>query len=149
MRTALTAALLALALPASADEATDAIAIRQQLGDWAAAFNAGDAAAVCDLFAPDLRYSVGGIVDGSRETMCGNLAKAFLRTDLELRYGPPVIHDILVSGDLAAVRLRWTLSSSVHGLPPETTVEEGLDVFRRQPDGRWSIARFVAFTPEP
>jgi hypothetical protein len=27
--------------------------------------------------------------------------------------------------------------------------ETGLDVFRRQPDGKWSIARFLAFSNEP
>jgi len=136
--------LAALALPAHADEAAE---IRARLSGWATAFNARDAAAACDLFAPELRYTVPGVTEGTRETMCGNLAKAFLRTDLTLRYADPEILGIEASGDLAAVRLRWTLSSSLHGLPPETTVEEGLDVFRRQPDGDWRIVRFLAFSP--
>lgn len=138
--------LAALALPARAD---DAAAIRARLTGWAAAFNARDAAGACDLFAPELRYTVPGVTEGSRETMCDNLARAFLRTDLTLRYADPEILDIAMSGDLAAVRLRWTLSSSAQGQPPETTVEEGLDVFRRQPDGHWRIVRFLAFSPAP
>jgi steroid delta-isomerase len=60
----------------------------------------------------------------------------------------PDIHEIVVSGDLAVVRLTWTLTTELAG-KQDTTTEEGMDVFRRQPDGRWSIARFVAFTTRP
>ena len=48
-------------------------------------------------------------------------------------------------GDVAVVRLTSTLTTQVNGAKDKTT-EEGMDIFRRQPDGRWSIARFVAFT---
>jgi ketosteroid isomerase-like protein len=50
-----------------------------------------------------------------------------------------------VAGDVAVVRLTWTLTTQVNGAK-DTTTEEGMDIFRRQPDGRWSIARFIAFT---
>jgi len=43
-------------------------------------------------------------------------------------------------GDVAVVRLTWTLTTEVNGVKNRTT-EEGMDIFRRQPDGRWSIAR--------
>jgi steroid delta-isomerase len=80
--------------------------------------------------------------------MCGNLARQFAKTDFILNYAPPEIHEVMVDGDLAVVRLTWTLTvETLAGR--ETSVEDGLDVFRRQPDGHWSIARFVAVTREP
>ena len=60
-------------------------------------------------------------------------------------YGNPDVHAILVLGDVAVVRLTWTLTTQVNGAN-DTTTEEGMDIFRRQPDGKWSIARFIAFT---
>ena len=136
-----------LADPARADPAGDEAAIRARLADWATAFNARDAAGACDLFAPDLRYSLPDLAEGTRETLCGNLARVLARPDPILAYAPPRIHEVILAGDLAVVRLTWTLMTEAAG-GRETAVEEGLDVFRRQPDGRWSIARFLAFTPE-
>jgi len=46
----------------------------------------------------------------------------------------PDIHDIIVMGDDAVVRLTWTLTTEVNGVKDRTT-EEGMDIFRRQPDG--------------
>jgi ketosteroid isomerase-like protein len=142
------AASLAAAAPARAGAAEDEAAIRQRLHDWAAAFDARDPAGACDLFAPDLAYSLPDLPGGTRAGMCGNLAKVLARDDIRLRYGAPDIHEVIVSGDLAVVRLTWTPTSEAGG-GAETTAEEGMDIFRRQPDGRWSIARFVAFTPDP
>jgi ketosteroid isomerase-like protein len=62
-----------------------------------------------------------------------------------LHYDEPTIHEILVSGDLAVVRLTWTLTAEKNGAR-EATAEEGMDVFRRAPDGVWSILRFIAFS---
>lgn len=131
--------------PAHADDAADGAAITQRLQRWTAAFNARDAAGVCDLFAPDLLYSIPEMVRGTQQTMCGNLARLLGKTDVQVSYKNPDIHEIIVSGDVAVVRLTWTLTAEVNGTK-DTTTEEGIDIFRRQPDGRWSIARFVAFT---
>lgn len=148
MKPPVLAPVLALALalaatPVLADQDADAAAIRARLEAWRVAFNARDAEGACDLFAPDLAYSVTGLTAGTRETMCGNFARTMMRTDLLLRYDPPEIHEIVVAGDIAVVRLRWTLTTQTLA-ERLVTHEEGLDVFRRQPDGRWSIARFVA-----
>src|ERR1043165_6697451 len=136
------AAMMALA---SADPAADEAAIRQRFQRWTADFNARDAAGVCDLFAPDLVYSIPEVVQGTRQTLCANLTTMLARSDITLHYDNPDIHDIIVMGDVAVVRLTWTLTTEVNGVKDRTT-EEGMDIFRRQPDGRWSIARFVAFT---
>jgi len=108
-------------------------------------FQCKDAAGVCDLFAPDLAYSIPEMLQGTKQTMCGNLAKVLARTDIQVSYKNPDVHEIIVSGDVAVVRLTWTLTVNANGIT-ETTTEEGMDIFRRQPDGRWSIARYVAFT---
>jgi steroid delta-isomerase len=149
MRRLLTAALaVSLAGPCLADVAADEAAIRARLAAWTEAFNAGDAAGACDLFAPDLAYAVPDILHGSHATMCGNLARVLGRADLGVRYEPPAIHEVIVEGDLAVVRLTWTITVTAGG-ETETTEEEGIDVFRRQPDGRWSIARYIAFPTAP
>ena len=135
----------AMMAAASADPAADEAAIRQRFQRWTADFNARDKAGVCDLFAPDLVYSIPEVVQGTRQTLCANLAAMLARSDITLHYDNPDIHDIIVMGDVAVVRLTWTLTTEVNGIKDRTT-EEGMDIFRRQPDGRWSIARFVAFT---
>lgn len=129
---------------ARADTAADERAIGERLERWTAAFNARDAVGACDLFAPDLVYALPGLVDATYERMCGNLTKALADPNLTMTYAQPDIHEILVDGDLAVVRLTWTLTATAGGRT-DTTSDEGLDVFRRQADGRWSIVRFLAF----
>ena len=128
-----------------AGSTADVAAITQRLQQWTAAFNAKDLAGVCDLFAPDLIYSIPQVQQGTKEMICNNLDKVLARPDLQLQYDNPDVHEIIVVGDLAVVRLTWTLKAQAIGAKDMTT-EEGIDIFRRQPDGRWSIARFVAFT---
>jgi ketosteroid isomerase-like protein len=55
-------------------------------------------------------------------------------------YTEPATHEILVLGDLAVVHPTWTLTAGKSGARDVTT-DEGMDVFRRGPDGVWSIAR--------
>jgi ketosteroid isomerase-like protein len=60
------------------------------------------------------------------------------------RHYAPDIKEILVSGDLAAVRVRHLKTRRTGGPKVETT-EPGLDLFRREPDGSWRIIRFLAY----
>jgi steroid delta-isomerase len=68
------------------------------------------------------------------------------------------IKDIQVWGDTAVVRLDWTLTvrprdggrggggaGRADGGAESVTREPGLDVFRRGPDGRWRIVRYMAY----
>ena len=137
--------VVGFATMAKADSASDEAAIRLRFQHWVTAFNAKDVAGVCDLFAPDLVYSLPEIEKGTRQQLCDNLARLFSKSGLSVQYAPPEIHEIMVSGDLAVVRLTWTLTAQANG-KQDTTTEEGIDIFRRQPDGRWSITRFIAFT---
>ena len=130
------------------DSSAAKAAITERLVHWTGAFNAKDLSAVCALFAPDLSYTVDEIVDGSRDQLCANIGAALARPGLKLRYDEPTIHEMLVSGDLAVVRLTWTLTAENNGARDVTT-DEGMDVFRRAPDGVWSIARYIAFSTRP
>ncbi len=123
-------------------------AIRDRLDGFATAFNRRDAAGACAVFAPDLRYAVPEVGEGTFATMCARLGTVLARPDFGGRYDPPDIHEILLSGEIAVVRLSWTLVTEFKG-ETDRMVEEGMDVFARQPDGRWSISRFIAFPVPP
>jgi steroid delta-isomerase len=140
------AILTALAAPALGDAAADAAAIRGRLLGWAQAFNAREAAPVCDLFAEDLISVVPDAPDAGKREVCDHLALVLSREEIRLSYSV-AIDEILVWGDHAAVRLDWTLTDA--GVdPPATILERGIDLFRRDPDGAWRIIRFIAFAED-
>jgi uncharacterized protein (TIGR02246 family) len=129
--------------PALADTAADK-AIRDALSKWTADFNARDATRICDLFAPDLRYDFRGSPERDYNAMCSLLHRALSDQSKKITYSFD-IKEIIVSGDIAIVRLVWTSKVSQKGSSQVTeTKEPGLDVFRRQPDGKWRIARYMA-----
>ena len=132
------------AVTAMADTAAEK-AIRDALTRWTADFNARDASRICDLFAPDLRYDFRGTPERDYNAMCSALHRALGDRSKTLTYSFD-IKEIIVSGDMAIVRLVWTskLAQSDSGQVVETK-EPGLDVFRRQPDGMWRISRYMAY----
>ena len=132
------------AVTAMADTAAEK-AIRDALTRWTADFNARDASRICDLFAPDLRYDFRGTPERDYNAMCSALHRALGDRSKTLTYSFD-IKEIIVSGDMAIVRLVWTskLSRSDSDQVIETK-EPGLDVFRRQPDGMWRISRYMAY----
>jgi steroid delta-isomerase len=139
---------LAAAAVSSAAAQSDAEAekaIRDALSRWTADFNARDATRICDLFAPDLRYDFRGFPERDYNAMCSLLHAALGDRSKTLTYSFD-IKEIIVSGDMAIVRLVWTSRVSREGASQVTeTKEPGLDVFRRQPDGKWRIARYMAY----
>jgi ketosteroid isomerase-like protein len=65
----------------------------------------------------------------------------------QFSYDAPDIEEVLVEGDLATVRLMWKLTiRDTSGKVLDTIDENGLDVFRRQPDGSWKIHISHAFS---
>jgi steroid delta-isomerase len=144
----LTAAMLMIAPPSllaaePADTAAQA-AIRARFVQWTDDFNAGKVQESCDLFASDLRYEYRGLPERNYQDMCAGLRRALTDASKHYSYGL-AIKDILVSGDMAAVRLVWTLTLTSAGVQPKVSHEHGIDVFRPQPDGAWRIIRFVAY----
>jgi len=132
------------AFTAMADTAAEK-AIRDALTRWTADFNARDANRICDLFAPDLRYDFRGLPERDYNAICSLLQRALADRSKKITYSFD-IKEIIVSGDMAIVRLVWTSKVSREGSAQVTeTKEPGLDVFRRQPDGQWRITRYMAY----
>lgn len=120
-------------------------AIRRALAQWTADFNAHDTARICDLFAPDLVYDYRGFPERTHADLCGLLRRSLADRTKQFTYALD-IKEIIVSGDMAVVRLVWTLNTTLPGAAtPVVSKEPGLDVFRRQPDGSWKIARYIAY----
>jgi ketosteroid isomerase-like protein len=119
--------------------------IRAALLKWTADFNARNSRDICDLFAPDLRYDYRGQPERGYQDICELLQRSLRDPDKRYSYSP-AIKEIIVAGDLAVVRLTWTLKIVGKGAPGESSSEEtGLDVFRKQPDGSWKIIRYIAY----
>ena len=144
--------LLVTRVPAADD---DAAAVQNQiriaLEKWKLDFNAGDASQVCALFAPDLISNFRSQPEDTYNSLCANLQAAL--TDPAKTYHYDLeIKEILVSGDLAVVRLVWTLKVHPKDAASSEVVtrEPGMDIFRRQPDGTWKISRYMAYeSPMP
>jgi steroid delta-isomerase len=120
-------------------------AIRDALSTWTRDFNARDATRICDLFAADLRYDFRGTPERDYRAMCDALHRALGDPSKRLTYAFD-IKEVIVSGDMAVVRLVWTSKLSNAGAAQVIeTKEPGLDVFRRQPDGTWRISRYMAY----
>jgi len=161
---AATIAAFAMAHAATAQANTasqDQAAIRAALTQWMDDFNAGRADKVCGLFAKDVIATYRGQPERDHAALCGLLRRSLADPKRRFRYAL-MIKEIIVEGDLAVVRLVWTLTVSPR-TPPRptakttaadkatvdvTTEEPGMDIFRRQPDGSWKIVRYLAFEDE-
>jgi uncharacterized protein (TIGR02246 family) len=137
---------LVLVSPAAAQSDTpDQAAIRAALTQWMADFNAGRADKVCALFAPDLIAQYRGQPERGYDQLCDLLKRSLGDRSKRYRYAL-AIKEILVAGDLAAVRLTWTLEVRGKDATSATASEEpGLDIFRRQGDGSWKISRYLGY----
>ncbi len=143
-RTTAAATLLALlSLPAAA-LADDAGDIRARILTWTDDFNAGRIEPVCDLFSKELISTVRGQGDRDYATRCDILTKSINDPARDFHYEVD-IHEVMVSGDLAVVRLTWTLFMTPLNV---TVVEPGMDVFRKEADGQWRIVRYLSYEEE-
>jgi len=142
-------AFMLFAAPAgaiAAERAEDEV--RSALTKWTQDFNAGKADAVCALFSPELRYDFRGYPERGYADICSRLKRSL--ADQSKRYAYALdLREILVSGDIAVVRLVWTLTVTLGNGQMVTSVEPGMDVFRKELDGSWKIIRYLAYeTPE-
>ena len=135
--------LLAARQPALADLEADKAMISSRLQHWVSAFNHRDVAGTCDIFARDLISTTPGSLETGHDAVCARLAAQLAKPNKPMQYALS-IQEILVSGDLAVARLLWTLSVK-QGKHLKTSQEAGMDLFQKQPDGTWSIIRFMAF----
>ncbi len=123
---------------------TEKAAITARLTEWANAFNARDASKSCDLFSAELISTMRGRPDEGRDAVCQRIAAALADRNFSLRYAAR-IEEVILSGDLAVVRLVWSVTTR-RGATIVAWEEPGLDVFRRETDGKWRIFRFLAFS---
>src|SRR5215216_1613917 len=138
--------LITLLGPATAQSSNPAeTAIRDALMKWTSHFNAGDRGEICGLFAAELRYDYRGYPERGFEDVCGLLQRSLSDRTKTYSYSLQ-IKEIIVSGDLAVVRLVWTLKVVPIGSANATISEEpGMDIFRKYPDGSWKIVRYIAY----
>ena len=131
--------------PAGSRAGDAAQAIEQRLRDWTEDFNSGRVDRLCDLFAPDLIANYRGQPEKSFESLCSALQTDLTGGPREFRYDLE-LQEIIVSGDMAAVRLIWhlTVKNAETGETFESA-DRGIDIFRLQPDGKWRIARYIAY----
>jgi ketosteroid isomerase-like protein len=141
---ALAALLLVVPRIARADDTPDQAAIRAALRQWTDDFNARKADVICDLFETDVIADIRGSPENNFDIVCDRL-KGVLGDDTHSYAYSSDIKEILVFGDMAVVRLVWTLT--IEGAPEgeDKSVETGMDVFRRQGDGSWKIMRWMAY----
>jgi uncharacterized protein (TIGR02246 family) len=144
---ALFAGLTLAPLPAAAQPSAEA-EIRKTLAQWTEDFNARRADRVCDLFAKDLVAKFRGAPERGYARQCELLTSAL--ADPKRRFHNALeIREILVFGDTAIVRVVWTQTIGDNDSGRESrTVEPGLDVLRRDADGRWRIIRYLAFAED-
>lgn len=131
------------------DPAADTAAIEAALRQWPQDFNAERLDGVCNLFARDVVLVYPDSADRNHDEFCEQMRGLFTDPSRSFSYAEPDIREILVDGDLATVRLIWTLTvRDAEGKVLETVEENGVDVFRRQDDGSWRIHVSHAFTQE-
>jgi steroid delta-isomerase len=129
-------------VPSRAQDAA-AVEIKNTLTGWMADFNAGKTERVYDLFATDVRADFRGHPTRDHKAVCDLLTKSLTDPSRVYRYALD-IKEILVFGDVALVRLVWTLT--IKNSDGEIkSVEPGLDFFQRQADGTWKIVRYMAY----
>lgn len=128
------------------DPASDQASIVDALRQWPEDFNEKNLDGVCSLFAQDVVVVYPQSADRDHTAFCDGMKGIFADDTMTYRYAEPDIHEVLVDGDLATVRLTWTLTvADADGRVVETVVEDGVDVFRRQEDGSWKIHISHAF----
>ncbi len=144
---AIAIALFTWLVPAfAADTADGATTIRAELAAWTQAYNTRQADKVCGIFSEDLRYKFGELQDRGYNDVCTALHR-LLGDETHHSHYTLDLREILVYGDIAVVRLIWTLDSSHAGSSATVrTLEPGMDIFKRQNDGTWKIIRYLAYT---
>lgn len=138
-RGALAVSLVLLGAPAALAAAADEIRTRLEL--WTDDFNAGRAEGICHLFSKEAISNYRGQPERSYDDICALLQDSLADPARDYRYELD-IREIIVEGDLAVVRLVWTLFISPLNV---TSIEPGIDVFRREADGQWRIIRYLAY----
>ena len=120
------------------------VAIRSALAQWTQDFNSRNAEKACSLFAQDLRYDFRGYPERDYRDICDRMQRSLGDASKTYSYDLDV-REIIVSGDIAVVRLVWKLTVTLPNGQQVVSVEPGMDVVRKEPDGAWKIIRYIAY----
>lgn len=114
--------------------------IRQLVGTWLMATQAGDVEAVLALMSDDVMFmSAGQPPMIGREAFARGLNKVLAENVIE---STSEIAEIVVSGDLAYCRTKLTVTiTSKHGQLPMLRNGDTLSILRKQADGKWRLTR--------
>jgi len=121
-----------------------AMEVKSALTQWMEDFNAGKTERICDLFAADVRADYRGYPTRDHQAVCDLLIKSLTDSTRAFSYALD-IKEVLIFGDVAVVRLVWTLTIKEKDGREFKSVEPGMDIFRRQADGSWKIVRYMAY----
>lgn len=112
--------------------------------DWTAAFNRKDLSKSCALFSKSVTADYQGARPKTYSSICEGFGKIFADGHRRYRYRFK-LHHVYRSGDLAVARITWYLSIYEHNRRISVTRDEGLDVFQRNPLGKWEIVYYLAY----
>ena len=118
---------------------TDEQAINEVHNTWISAVNAGDLTRLLTLMADDAVFLNPGQEPFGREGFSANFSAAKQRIQIDCR---SELEEVVVVGEVAYTRSRDALSV-IPRAGGEATQLAGhrMTVYRKQPDGRWLLAR--------
>jgi uncharacterized protein (TIGR02246 family) len=115
----------------------DERAIRDLIVTWMTASQAGDVATVLSLMTDDVIFMVPGREPFGKEAFA---AASQAMKDVRME-GTNEIRELNVLGDWAYLRSHITLTITPPGGKPMRRAGYTLTILRKQPDGRWLLAR--------
>ena len=144
-------------LHASGEEARrrDSVAVHQAVLRGGAALNERNADAIIALYARDLVLSYPGEPDMGYEAFARAMREMTGADTTRLRLTTQgSVDEVMVSGDLAVVRVVWTTMTVSRARGDSSEVRatrrmKDLQVWRRDPDGAWRFARGMHYRLPP
>jgi uncharacterized protein (TIGR02246 family) len=115
----------------------DERAIRDLVDTWMKASQAGDSATVLSLMADDVVFMVPGHEPFGKEAFA-NASEGM--KDLKME-GTNEIRELKVLGDWAYIRNHIAITMTPSGGVPVKRAGWTLTILRKEPDGRWVLAR--------
>ena len=115
----------------------DELAIRNLIATWLKASQAGDLETVLGLMTDDVVFMVPGRDPFGKEAFAAMSASI---KDVRME-GTSEIKELKVLGDWAYVRSHLTVTMTPTGGTPMRRAGYTLTIFRREPDGKWRLAR--------
>lgn len=112
--------------------------------DWTTAFNNKQLETSCALFAKNVVADYRGTPQKNYDTICNGFKKIFADKNKQYHYRYK-LHYVYSDEKIAAARITWYLQITENGKTLPETQDEGLDVFRKDFDGKWVIENYLGY----